>query len=356
MAYIQTRTDKNGDTKYRVQIRLKGTPTLSATFSRKTDAKRWAQQEEAKIREGRHFRGVEAKRHTVSELIKRYKETILPQKPKSSDKQGPQLDWWDKQVGYYLLSDLTPARISEARDTLATEIVRGNKLRGPATVKRYLAVLSHACTIAVMEWGWLEMNPVKNVTKPKEPRGRVRYLSDDERKKLLETCKVSSNPYLYTIVVVAISTGMRKGEILNLHWKDIDLKAGRIILTETKNNERRVVPLTGFAHELMQELAKVRQIDNDRVFPAKRAKIDNPSSADIRLPWKIALEKAGIEDFHFHDLRHSAASYLAMNGATLAEIAEVLGHKTLQMVKRYSHLSEQHTSKVVAKMNKQIFS
>ena len=369
MAFIQGRADKNGNTKYRVQIRLKGAPTLSATFSRKTDAKRWAQQEETKIREGRHFRGVEAKRHTVTDLIDRYKTTVLPQKPKSIAKQSAQLDWWKNQLGYLLLSDLTPARIAEARDVLATEIVTRprkkpitkespqiEKVRGPATVKRYLAVLSHACTIAVKEWAWIEMNPVQNVTKPKEPRGRVRYLSDDERESLLKACKASSNEYLYLIVVIALSTGMRKSEIINLKWSQVDVKKERIILTETKNDERRAVPLSGHALDLIKSHAKVRSLNTDYLFPARKPRGKSDVPIDIRVPWLAVLKKAKIEDFHFHDLRHSTASYLAMNGASLAEIAEILGHKTLQMVKRYAHLSESHTSKVVAKMNKQIFS
>jgi len=123
-------------------------------------------------------------------------------------------------------------------------------------------------------------------------------------------------------------------------------------LHDTKNGERRVVPVVGKALELLKDHAKVKRSDTSLLFPSK---VDSQKPMDLRAPWKAALTKAGIEDFRFHDLRHSAASYLAMNGASLAEIAEVLGHKTLQMVKRYAHLSEAHTAGVVERMNKSIF-
>ena len=205
---------------------------------------------------------------------------------------------------------------------------------------------------------------MRKVTKPKEARGRVRFLSDDERTRLLAACRESPNPLLYPAVVLALSTGMRAGEIMGLYWREpksppedrawgvVDAVGSRIILHLTKNGERRVVPLVGHALDQVRELAKVRRLDTDLLFPGRV----NPSEPiDLRQPWEKAMEKADIHDFRFHDLRHSAASYLAMNGASLAEIAETLGHKTLQMVKRYSHLSEAHTASVVERMNAKIF-
>ena len=140
---------------------------------------------------------------------------------------------------------------------------------------------------------------------------------------------------------------------MNLTWDVFDLSLGRAILHETKNGERRAVAITGHALEVLKELNKVRRIDCNLLFPAKESTPQKPM--DLRSPWETAVKIAELQDFHFHDLRHSAASYLAMNGASLAEIAEVLGHKTLQMVKRYAHLSEGHTARVVASMNDKIF-
>ncbi len=154
------------------------------------------------------------------------------------------------------------------------------------------------------------------------------------------------------MAVLALSTGARYGELLNLTWDVVDMKRSVITLHDTKNGERRVLPLVGHAKDIIIQHSKVRRLDTKLLFPNRAG--DKP--AHIRTAFENARKKAQIEDFRFHDLRHSAASYLAMNGASLAEIADILGHKTLQMVKRYAHLSEAHTSKVVASMNEKIFS
>lgn len=339
---------------YRARVRIKGSPPQSAAFERLTDARRWVQQTEAAIREGRHFKTVESKKHTVGELIDRYIVDVLPSKPKSRKKQEAQLRWWKARIGVYLLSDLTPARIAEFRDRLSAEPTRRGAIHSPSTVLRYMAALSHALSVAVREWGWLEDSPMRRVTKPKEPKGRVRFLSDEERLRLLAACKEAQCPYLYTAVVLALSTGMRHGEIMNLRWVDVDLAMGRVILQDTKNGERRNVPLTGHAHAEIEKLSKARRVDCDLLFPNTNYG-EKARPYAVRKSWNAALRKAGIKDFRFHDLRHSTASYLAMNGATLSEIAEVLGHKTLQMIKRYAHLSEAHTTSVVRAMNERMF-
>ena len=351
MASITERKGKDGKVSYRVLVRLKGASTQVATFERKTDAKIWAQQTEAAIREGRHFKTTESKKHTLGELVDRYIRDVIPHKKESGPKQKVQLEWWKEQIGHTLLSNVTPALIAEQRDKLLRGVTQYGTKRSTSTVVRYMAALSHAFTIAVNEWGWLENSPTRKVTKPKEPRGRVRFLSDDERVRLLEACKKSSSEYLYTIVVLALSTGMRRGEIIGLTWGNVDTEKGKIILHETKNGERRVVPIAGLALQLLKEHEKVRRIDTLLLFPGK----GSIYPFDVRSSWERALKLVGVQDFKFHDLRHSAASYLVMNGASLSEIAEVLGHKTLAMVKRYAHLSEAHTAGVVASMNEKIF-
>lgn len=345
MATIRERKTSKGETRYQAIVRLKGFPPQTATFNRKTDAKRWVTNTEAAIREGRHFKTTESKKHTLSDLIERYIKYVLPTKPKSQLKQAAQLRWWQSEIGYLTLSEVTPARLGEARDKLQ----RG---RQPATVVRYMAALSHAFTIASNEWGWLEDNPLRKVRKPVEPRGRVRFLDEEERSKLLTACKQSDCESLYPVVVLALSTGMRQGEILSLEWPQVDLVRGYIYLSDTKNGERRTVPLVSHAKELILELSKIRRVDTKLLFPST---VKPQSPVAIRRPWGEALKAADIHDFRFHDLRHTAASYLAMNGASLAEIAEILGHKTLQMVKRYAHLSEQHTSRVLESMNRSMF-
>jgi integrase len=152
---------------------------------------------------------------------------------------------------------------------------------------------------------------------------------------------------LYIAVVLALATGARKAEIMGLSWSHVDLACGLIRLTETKNGEDRSIPLTGVALGLLREWGKVQRIDTDRVFPSRR---DPHQPIDLRRPWESALERAEIIDFRFHDLRHSCASYLAMSGATVSEIAEILGHKTLSMVKRYAHLNPSHLQSVAERM------
>jgi len=153
-------------------------------------------------------------------------------------------------------------------------------------------------------------------------------------------------------VVLALSMGARKNEILSLKWKNIDLERQVITILETKNGEIRTIPLQGHGLELIKELSFQSNMQPDD-YLFKSDVHDKP--IDIRSSWRTSLKKANILDFRFHDLRHTTASYLAMNGASLNEIAKILGHKTLSMVMRYAHLSEGHTKKVVSDMNSKIF-
>ena len=354
MASIERREASGGAVSWRVKVRLRGYPPATASFQRKTDAKRWAQRTEADMRAGRYFPVVEAGRRTLADLIDRNIRDEVPKK-KTGPKQARQLEWWREQLGVYLLKDVTPALLVEARDRLAAEpparrhasgdASTAPRRRAPATVNRYLAALSHAFTVASKEWGWLGSNPMTRVRRYSEPKGRVRYLDDAERDRLLEVCR-EGPPYLYPIVVLALSTGMRRGEILGLRWPDVDLARGHVILHDTKNGERRGLPLTGAVLDTLRDWARVRHLDSDLVFPATGA---------FDRVFRRHLALAGIEGFRFHDLRHSAASYLAMNGATPSDIAAVLGHKTLAMVKRYAHLSDAHVRGVVESMNERIF-
>ncbi|MDP3876034.1 MAG: site-specific integrase [Methylobacter sp.] len=350
MATITERTAKDGTAHYRAEVRLKGYPAQRATFKRKTDAKKWIQDTESAIREGRHFKTAEAKKHTVAEMIDRYLTGAKLNKVQD-DHTGLHLRRWKDEIGYMLLADVTADTLTLVKEKLLNEQVRG-KYRSPTTVLRYMASLSTAFTTAVRDWAWLEDSPMKNIKKPKAARGRVRFLDDDERERLLIACKESRNKLLYMTVVLAMSTGMRQAELFGLKWADVDLKDGFLILHETKNGDRRRVPLTGHCLELLRDHAKVRRLDTPLLFPG----IKNPlNPIDLQTPWETARKNAGITDFTWHDLRHCTASYLAMNGASMADIAAVLGHKTLQMVKRYSHLSDTHVSNVVASMNEKIF-
>ncbi len=344
MASIEPRTNDKGDKSYRVKIRLKGYPTQSATFDRLTDAKKWAAATESAIREGRHFKTAEAKKHTFSDMLTRYYAEVLPDyNDKEQKERKSRLEFWRQGIGHCLLADVTPVAITEHKNKM---------IQSAATVDKYIKNLSHVFTVAVNDWGWLEDNPVKKVKSPKLPRGRVRFLDEAERERFLTACQQSTNKQLYICVILALSTGMRQGELMGLKWQDVNLKDGFIILHETKNGERRRVPLASHGLELLREHAKVRRLDTDLLFPGT---VHAHKPIDLRSPFEKALEAALINDFHWHDLRHCTASYLAMDGASPGEIAEVLGHKTLAMVKRYAHLSDGHVSTVVTSMNEKIF-
>ena len=168
--------------------------------------------------------------------------------------------------------------------------------------------------------------------KPKASTEVVRWLSDDERTALLAACKASESPDLYPFVLFALTTGARKGEIGALEWAQVDLKRRWATFPTTKNGDARGVPLT----PAVAALLAARQRTDARVFPV-----------DITKAWHTAIDRAGIENFRFHDLRHSCASALVQNGANLAEVATLLGHRGLAMTLRYSHVGNAGTSRLV---------
>jgi integrase len=255
------------------------------------------------------------------------------------------LGWWKAKLGDYTLATITAPILSKYRDELQTK-----EGAAPGTVNRYLSALSKAFSNAVREWHWIQENPLTRVSKKAEPMGRVRYLSDEERARLLEACRASERKELYLIVLFGLTTGMRRGELLGLRWQDIDLERRVAVLHNTKNGDRRSVPIVPEVAELLREHGKVRRLDNERIFPGEGK---GPLWFDAE--WYAALKTAQVKDFRFHDLRHTAASYLAMSGATVPELAAVLGHRTLQMVKRYAHLSDQHTGAVIERMTAKYF-
>ncbi len=349
MAGIQRRTwiDQGGKqrTSYRVQIRRRGFPPVTATFERKTDADKWARDTESDMDRRRYFPQHEAERHTLAGLVDRQLEAVKIDRPHDYDGQRVILGWWKAKLGDYTLATITPELICRHRDQLQTK-----EGFAPGTVNRYLSALSKAFSNAVKEWHWLQDNPLRRVSKKTEPRGRVRYLSEDERKALLDACRKSEYRPLYLIVMLALTTGMRRGELLGLHWQDVDLDRRVAVLHNTKNGDRRSVPIVPEVATLLREHGRVRRLDSDFVFASGGA---DPVWFDKH--WYRALKEAKIEDFRFHDLRHTAASYLAMSGATVPELAAVLGHRTLAMVKRYAHLSDQHVGDVIERMTRKYF-
>ena len=187
------------------------------------------------------------------------------------------------------------------------------------------------------------------IRKPSVSNSRTRFLSEEECQRLLTSCKESKNPYLYFVVVIALSTGMRKGEILGLRWGDIDFEKKLITLEQTKNGTIRHIPLVSLTGQVLKSLFEKETIldFSYHVFPSF-----NPNRyLDIRTAWQFALKRAKVTDFTFHSLRHSCASFLAQTSANQRDIAEILGHRDLRMTFRYSHLSTNHLSERLEKAN-----
>jgi len=306
MPTVERRVSSDGAVHYRARIRLLGSQTVSKTFHRKSDAQQWAQKTEASIRQDQYEIQPMSRRKTLSDLIDRYALEVLPRKPKNARVQQRQLEVWKREMGHLLIADITPARVAGFRQMLLNTPGATRRARGYATSNRYLAVLSHVFTFAVDEWNWAAQNPLRKVKRVKESRGRIRFLSDDERIRLLAACRASPCTALYPIVVIAISTGMRRSEILTLRKSQIHLKRGAISLQETKNGDARYIPLTGHAHDLVADCLGALKDDQAMLFPG------NVFGRPLTLwkPWKAALAAASISNLRFHDLRHTAASYL----------------------------------------------
>lgn len=351
MAQIEKRTHPSGKITYRARVRIHGMPDISASFSTRTSAKEWAHRTESELKQTRYFPHEAGKNRTFATFVDHYISNHLPKNPKALSKQTQILQWWKSHLGKYYLAHISPSLIASLRDQLLSETTRRNTLRTSSTTNRYLAALSRAFTICIREYGWLKENPVLLITRPKENKGRERFLSLDEISRLRDACRYSRSPYLYPIVVFALSTGARRGEILNLKWSDLDFSNRTATFRETKNGESRTVPLTHHLIECLHKEQRCRVILSPYVFPS----LTGTKPADIESSWDYAIRTANLPNLRFHDLRHTAASHLAMNGASALEIAAILGHKTLAMVKRYSHFSTSATAQVLKRMNEVIF-
>lgn len=262
---IDRLTLEDGTPRYRVRIRISGHKPISKSFKNLTHAKQWKRITEGQIEKGLYVSVSKADQHTVSQAIIRYRKEILPSKTKDGHNVARHLDRWEKELGHLKLSRLNPPTIAEVRDRMLNENIRPEKLRSTSTVSRYLASLSHVLSTATREWQWLHENPCLKVRKPKAPPGRIRYLSREELARLAEACKKSQNPHLYLIFLIALTTGARKSEILWLKGSDIDLEHRLFLLSDTKNNEPRTLPIS----EQVFELIKNRSMTRDGLlFPS----------------------------------------------------------------------------------------
>lgn len=346
MATIVRRKGKRGIT-WRAMVRVKG-EAATRTFKDKTEAEAWANRIEGnfdRLKADGHF---EAAKHTVAgahaefAAASEYDEDLVY----GRDKQR-HLEYWDSVIGNVKLSDLTPSLIENELKKL-----RRRKGRTSATVNRYRTSLSSLITVC-NKWNWMRTHPVRQTQFKTEPEGKKRYLTEDERERLLAECQGINSEGLYEIVLLGLSTGARLGELQNLTWDRVDLESNTIRLIHTKTKKERSVPLAGPVLKVMKQWAKVRHIDSDLVFPGIRdpQRPHNYRGAFERACTRAELwskaqlieqgmdkRDAALNGFSFYCLRHSVGAELTRHSVPAQTIQKILGHSSPVVTARYAHV------------------
>ncbi len=348
MARIQTRKGKKRTT-YTATVRIQGNPTLARTFDTKGEAKKWAADIETQVRAGRYQDIRSAEKILFADVLKKYLEQISTTKRPNSarrdrDSAKALLAGFGTEI---LFTSVNTQRIAAYRDSRIKEV-------SASTIQKEFALLSHLFNIARREWGLPVDNPVKDVSRPKIANNRTRFLTIEEAHKLLETSKTSRNRKLYPYLLLMMHTGMRPSEAAGLQWGDIDLEARLIKLHITKT-DMRYVPLTEKAGNALSLILPEDATKETYVFLPTESlnsiRLQNVPSLHFKRSFQTVRAKAGLEDVRLHDLRHTAASHLMMAGVDIRTLAEILGHKTMQMVHRYTHLLNDHKLKAVDRIN-----
>ncbi|PMO60358.1 integrase [Vibrio breoganii] len=322
MASVQTIRKKTG-TRYRVEFMRDGS-RISKTFRNKKEAQLFSAQLLVDGSFADHVTNRTLNTFKFSEAVDLY----LSQDKGKDPSKHQRLNHWSKVFDARPVGKVSQSQVKAELRKLSAKL-------SPATVNRYQAALSALYKYISEEFD-TEYNPTKNITQNKEDNGRTRFLSEAELNALLEATELSNWDRLHLLVMMAITTGARRTELLTLTWGDIDLRKRTAYLGATKNGQQRILTLTG---DVITLLMRFRQKDGF-LFPQPNN--DRYYFKNFDCYWKEALTLAGITNFRFHDLRHTCASILAMRGATLLEIADVLGHKSITMTQRYSHLCIDH--------------
>jgi integrase len=333
MASAKPREFRNRDRSKVWKITVSVRPYKRVTKSHETAAaaREWhdALTRELKARRQRGHRDTNLTRLTLRRLADLYLEDPETAALGYHDDLSLLLAWWVNHYGATRVLSLGALTLREARDRLS----RG---RAAATVNRYLSAM-RSC------WNWgraAELVP-QELSWPSrlmltEPRGRTRFLSDDELAALLKTATAS--PVMSAAILVSIGCGVRQSELLRLTWADIDFDKQRLRILLSKNNEARGVYLPTAVATALRTLKSAKVVGTQRIFLQDDGKPANKDWIEHR--WRAIRTAAALKDFRWHDLRHSCASFLAQQGANLLEIGSVLGHKSPSVTRRYSHLIE----------------
>ena len=314
MASIRQTTNKS----WQVVIRRQGVPTQHKTFKTKTEATHWAHQIEHEIDKGNRVDFNLANKVTINDIINDYMSQQRLTINRSYKREKSRLLLLKQQLGAYSINQLTPSRIALFRD------LRLSQGLSPATVIKDLNTLSKVIKLGQIGWGvYLTSNPISSIQKPKVVGHRVRRLSSKEETILLN----NSRKEMRNLILFAIETGMRLGEILTLKWTDIQNNVA--VLQHTKNREIRYVPFTDKIQKLLQHIP---QNENDlRVFNHWK------SISGFESSWQKFKKREGLVDLRFHDLRHEAISRMFEKGFNHMEVSMISGHKSLLVLRRYTH-------------------
>ena len=345
MARILTRKGKKKTT-YTITVRVKGYDSVSRTFNTKGEARTWAAELEAEMKNQR-FKDPRRAHQTLDEAFARYLDTVTSQKALTTQERERRIvKILKEKLGKdTLLSDITPSVVAKYRDQRLGAV-------SAYAVRLELALLSHLFIKACKEWELPLENPVKAIDRPKVPKGRVVFLKKEEAIRLLKECRASRNKMLHPYVLILLHTAMRPSEAAGLRWNQIDFDKRSLSLYITKN-EPRTVPLTKTVIAALEEI-KRSDPDNEFVFLKGEGKSQNAKnipSSRFRTAFDKARERAHLPSVHMHDLRHTAASHMLMAGTDIRTLAAILGHSTLQMVLRYTHLLDEHKLDAVDRIN-----
>jgi integrase len=308
---------------WQVRVLRKGFPAEARSFETRSECVKWAREIESNMDRGCHQTQLDADQLLLHGILQRYMEEVSPTKKGWSEEVIRIKAIQRSKMASHSMTTLTPAVVAGFRDARLRDVSNG-------AVIRDLSMLSSVINHARREWGVSIVNPCALVRKPATPPGRARLLKPEEETILLQALEPTGrrNPLMSPLVKLALETAMRRGELLTLQWKHVDLNAQTAFLPTTKNGTSRLVPLSSRAVSILEAL-KVNGGDN--VFPV--------SLAAMEAAFLKACRRSGIVNLHFHDLRHTATSRMAEKLPNVIELAAVTGHQTIQMLKRYYHPS-----------------
>lgn len=339
---ISKYTGKKGVT-YTIDYYENGKRIREKVGPNKKEAQELLGQRLKEIREGKHFGARSIRRVLFEDLCKEYKERNAHQRSQATMKYVVDL-LKERFAGRYV-HELTEKDVDDFIISRRDTPTRWQRARKGSTVNREAAMLRAMLSMAAAQRMATRNAASRPRTMP-EPKGRLRYLSIEEATKPLELAKKSGSGDIYPLILLALDTGGRRGELVNLHWEDLDYAKGQVWIRRSKNGEPRYVPMTERARAVLK--ARPRRLGSPLVFNGNE--LGKPISNGIREVFVNLLEKAGIADFTFHDLRHTYASHLVMAGVPLYTVGKLLGHKTPHMTARYAHLAPEYLKQAVSSL------